>query len=91
MNAKETKDWWVQCTPALLTIAGIDHEVFNNGQHIRIDHNGLRYEAWPSTGMWVILIDPKKPATKANIQWQNIGMRRLINKLTKEKTDGLPQ
>lgn len=85
MDAKETKDWWVQCTPALLTIAGIDHEVFNNGQHIRIDHNGYRYEAWPSSGNWVCLQDPKKPAVRSNVRMQGQGVRKLIKHLTKEK------
>lgn len=91
MNAKETKDWWVQCTPTLLTIAGIDHEVFNNGQHIVIMHEGKRYDAWPSTGLWVYLKNPKKPATRDNIVFQDFGMRRLMKLLTKENHNGLPQ
>lgn len=81
MDAKETKDWWVQCTPALLTIAGIDHEVFNNGQHIVIMHEGTRYEAWPSSGMWVCLYNPKKAATRDNCKFQGQGIRKLIRHL----------
>lgn len=91
MDAQESKDWWVQCTPTLLTIAGIDHEVFNNGHHIVIHHEGKRYEAWPSSGLWLVLKDPKKPATKANIAYQWLGIRKMIKHLTKEKPNGIPQ
>jgi len=91
MNAQESKDWWVQCTPTLLTIAGIDHEVFNNGQHIVIMHNGFRYEAWPSSGNWLCLYDPKKAAVRNNVRIQGYGIRKLIRHLTKEKPNGIPQ
>jgi hypothetical protein len=91
MDARETKDWWVKCTPALLTIAGIDHEVFNNGQHIVIRHEGNRYDAWPSTGLWLLLHDPNKPASRKNAKIEGRGIRKLIRHLTKENTNGIPQ
>ena len=43
---------WVLSAPTILTVAGLDFVVHNNGHHIIIDHGGHKYHLWPSTGTW---------------------------------------
>jgi hypothetical protein len=48
---------WVLSAPTILTVAGLDFVVHNNGQHIIVhkpDRYGHihEYHLWPSTGTW---------------------------------------
>ena len=46
------KEDWVVSAPVILTVAGLDFTVHNNGQHIVIRAEGKEFHLWPSTGKW---------------------------------------
>jgi hypothetical protein len=52
-----TPEEWVLSAPTILTVAGLDFVVHNNGHHIIVKildkHNKPHeYHLWPSTGHW---------------------------------------
>ena len=46
------KQDWVVSAPVILTVAGLDFTVHNNGQHIVVYAQDREYHLWPSTGKW---------------------------------------
>ena len=52
-----TPNEWVLSAPTILTVAGLDFTVHNEGQHIIVYHMDGRnrrheYHLWPGTGTW---------------------------------------
>jgi hypothetical protein len=46
------KEDWVVAAPVILTVAGLEFTVHNNGQHIVVSALGAEFHLWPSTGKW---------------------------------------
>jgi hypothetical protein len=80
---------WVLSAPTILTVAGLDFVVHNNGHHIVVpvtDEQGREREfhLWPSTGHWRVYAPVTKmwiSDTKRRGMQHFIGVRGLIRYL----------
>jgi hypothetical protein len=82
------KEDWVVSAPVILTVAGLDFTVHNNGQHIIVQgETGIEYHLWPSTGKWRVRHPEKLNAWGLNSEAlgrRYQGVRGLVSFIQKE-------
>lgn len=79
------KEDWVVSAPVILTVAGLDFTVHNNGQHIVIVECGSEYHLWPSTGKWRCRYRNRWGIDSITLRAKYRGVRGLVLYLTEEK------
>ena len=82
------KEDWVVAAPVILTVAGLEFTVHNNGQHIIVFEFDKEFHLWPSTGKWRVRHPEKHNAWGLNSEALNRryqGVRGLVSFIQKEK------